>query len=463
MRLVTNNNFTVLSDVSSRILFELDSKFAVSAPGHFFSQKFRAGLWDGRIHFARRYGATIRFATGLLSEVSQILKTEFPDVWARGVIEDKRIIPDWKTILSRIQPQMLHKRVLRDYQIRSAREAVKNLRGILALATNAGKTEVASVILKAVNLPSLYLCSGKDVMFQTQKSLQSLLGEKIGIVGSGKRDIQKFTVGLAQTLSKTHQFPFLNSIQLFVADECHHLKSNTWLEVLNACPNAVFRFGLSGTPYADELAERRLTGATGSVISEVSNQFLVEQGISAKPKFIFQKVCPAGVETLSYKEAYRDAIVLNDERNQFVIDYCKKFQGRSILVLVWQVVHGKVLEQIFKSQGMKAQFVSGQDAVQDRIQAVGQFRRQSKSVLIASTIFDEGISIPEIDVLILAAGWKTPLRFLQRVGRAMRTRPDKKSVVIIDFLDFGNYHTLLHSKARLEAAKGEGFEIIVQE
>jgi superfamily II DNA or RNA helicase len=463
MKLIVTNNFVVLSEVHSSVLFELDARFAVPAPGFFFSQKFRAGLWDGKIHFARRYGATIRFATGFLPEVTSILKTEFSDVWAKRVLEDRRNIPDLKFILSRIHPKALHQRILRDYQIQSAKDAVKYVRGILALATNAGKTEVAAAILKAVNLPSLYLCSGKDVMFQTQKSLQFLLREKIGVVGSGKRDIQKFTVGLAQTLSKTHQFPFLNSIQLFVADECHHLKSNTWLEVLNACPNAVFRFGLSGTPYANELSERRLTGATGSIISEVSNQFLVEQGYSAEPKFIFRKVCPTGIETLTYKEAYRDGIVFNEERNQLVTDFCKQYQDKSILVLVWQVVHGQVLEQILNSQGIKTQFVSGQDAVQNRTQAIDQFRRQRKSVLIASTIFDEGMNIPEVDVLILAAGWKTSLRFLQRIGRAMRRREDKTSVIIIDFLDFGNYYTLLHSKSRLETAKSQGFEIEVIE
>ena len=40
---------------------------------------------------------------------------------------------------------------------------------------------------------------------------------------------------------------FLKSVVAFVADECHHSKSTTWIDVLLSCKNAIYRAGLSGS------------------------------------------------------------------------------------------------------------------------------------------------------------------------------------------------------------------------
>ncbi|MDR0676717.1 MAG: helicase, partial [Elusimicrobiota bacterium] len=58
--------------------------------------------------------------------------------------------------------------------------------------------------------------------------------------------------------------------------------------------------------------------------------------------------------------------------------------------------------------------------------------------LIASDIFREGINIPTIQMLILAAGGRGISLSLQRCGRCIRTTENKKEVDIFDFNDYGN-------------------------
>jgi superfamily II DNA or RNA helicase len=83
------------------------------------------------------------------------------------------------------------------------------------------------------------------------------------------------------------------------------------------------------------------------------------------------------------------------------------------------------------------------------------------------------MDIPEVDCLILAGGGQSTVKTIQRVGRALRTRSDKQTVIIYDFLDGRcpgpkrqrglqlTYDDYLahHSKQRVKDYEGEGFTI----
>ena len=86
------------------------------------------------------------------------------------------------------------------------------------------------------------------------------------------------------------------------------------------------------------------------------------------------------------------------------------------------------------------------------------------AILVASTIFDEGVDIPEIDALILAGGGQSYIKNIQRVGRALRPKMHKDYVVIYDFLDGRNPkdkkdYLAQHTRSRIEDYKGQDFQV----
>lgn len=70
-------------------------------------------------------------------------------------------------------------------------------------------------------------------------------------------------------------------------------------------------------------------------------------------------------------------------------------------------------------------------------------------MLIGSVVIDEAIDLPGMSALILAGGMKSPIRAVQRVGRAIRTADGKEEAIILDFRDTQHYFLENHTNKRL--------------
>ena len=80
-------------------------------------------------------------------------------------------------------------------------------------------------------------------------------------------------------------------------------------------------------------------------------------------------------------------------------------------------------------------------------------------VTISTSIFDEGVDVKPLQVMIQAGSGKSMTRALQRVGRVLRpyTYPDgtkKTEAIVVDFMDHCRY-MLGHSKKRLKIYQTE--------
>ena len=165
---------------------------------------------------------------------------------------------------------------------------IKKKHGVLWAATNSGKTECAIAIIKALDLPTLFLVKGKDLVMQTYKRFQKRLGkDDIGLVMSDKWDVRKFTVASADTLArrlvpsrvgkhtKTRQEAvkdLLNNTQVIIIDECHNAASEGLWNVVRFC-EAPYRYGLSGTPFKrGDKQDLKLIALTGEVCCKITNK-----------------------------------------------------------------------------------------------------------------------------------------------------------------------------------------------
>ena len=124
--------------------------------------------------------------------------------------------------------------------------------------------------------------------------------------------------------------------------------------------------------------------------------------------------------------------------------------------MIKKIRQGIILEEYIEN----SVFLYGGTDIAIREQAVKDFEAGKDIVLIASTIFDEGISINEIRNLIIAGGGASPIKAIQRLGRSLRITDIKKTVNVYDFMDKTNNILERHSKRRLKCYKEEGFEQI---
>jgi len=105
-------------------------------------------------------------------------------------------------------------------------------------------------------------------------------------------------------------------------------------------------------------------------------------------------------------------------------------------------------------------FVSGVDDVMKRQEIINDFEDGTIDTVISSNIFNEGISINAIRLLIIASGGKSKIETIQKLGRGLRITDDKDTVTVFDFKDYGNRFTEKHSNMRKNIYKKAGFEVL---
>jgi superfamily II DNA or RNA helicase len=297
--------------------------------------------------------------------------------------------------------------------------------------------------------------------------------DKIGVIGGGEYYPNFLTFGTVQTLHNSLKKgdeeikAILDKFEVVIVDEAHRMKASQFYEVVSACNNATFRIALTATPFMrdDHEENQQLRGGIGDVISKTTNKDLVDAGILAKPYVKFVKVeQPDNIRHLSnYREVYEKGISQNQHRNKIVVNQTKSLlkMRDKVLVIVTEIKHGEALKELFQKNDINTEFCSGSMSVSDRTKLLKKLETGKLNVLIASTIFDEGIDIKAIGGVVLAGGGKSVPALYQRIGRSMRKKKQDNYCVVIDFWDMTHRILNNHSKQRYKVVKeDEAFTIL---
>jgi len=127
-------------------------------------------------------------------------------------------------------------------------------------------------------------------------------------------------------------------------------------------------------------------------------------------------------------------------------------------ILVKTIDHMKILLNECTKQGVKAKTLCGPDDEIKRQSVLGELK-QGKIEVIVTTLFDEGFDYPDLRTVVIAAGGKSRVKAIQRIGRGLRTAPGKDKAIIIDFFDQSSRTLKSHSRERIDTYKNQGYEV----
>lgn len=427
--------------------------------GYRHMPKYRSGKWDGYISLMR---GMYYVPTGLLRDVVGILhnanvKIAYDYSHVRRTLHKEDLRDD-----------ILHGIVMRNYQVDAARTLLEKERGVARMATNSGKTVVIAAIIKCLgNKNALVVVNSKELLYQTSDRLSRMLGRPVGLIGDSHRSDSDVCVATIQTLSSLAKHSDLAeqfaSNDILIIDECHHVSGNRTFDVLMEIPGW-YRFGLSGTPLQSQaLRDLKLIAATGPVCVNISNSYMIKHGWSATPTV---HMIDVGTDDdryweLSYPNAYSACIVNNDFRNETIAAIAMKeaMNNSSVLIIVDRIKHGLLLQEMIEG----SEFLSGQSNIELRMDTLAKLAEGGNQVVIATNIFDEGVDVPALDVIILAGGGKSYVRLLQRIGRGLRRKEGDNRLTVYDFWDDTNKYLIEHSEQRYNTYIEEGFEVLFDE
>jgi len=379
----------------------------------------------------------------------------------------------------------------RPYQQRIIDKSAKRQRGLVKLATGGGKTFTGAALIAELNVyPFIFYVPSLDLLNQTKEEFERFLylnGQpaKIGMIGGGECDIQDINVMTQQTAvralgkdytkadeddkkekdsekvkSKYHDIRnLIMNAKGMIADEVQHWSADTCQTISDYSVQCYYKYGFSATPYRDQGDDILIDACFGKVIEDINASELIELDFLVKPDIYMVPVRNkyGALKSHTYQEIYKEAIVENDLRNGYIQKITESMvqQNKMTLILVRQINHGKLLEELIPGSC----FISGTSSKKKRKEHIASMKNHEAPVTISTSIFDEGVDVKPLQVMIQAGSGKSMTRALQRVGRVLRPYeyPDgtkKSEAIVIDFMDHCRY-MLGHSKKRLKIYQTE--------
>jgi superfamily II DNA or RNA helicase len=240
-------------------------------------------------------------------------------------------------------------------------------------------------------------------------------------------------------------------------DEVHHASCKTATEVLAASPLAYWKYGGSATPIREDGAEIMIQALFGQKIVDISASYLINKGYLIKPYIFFDPISH-DCKLHSYQSIYKECISQNEKFNGRVVDLAKYFMSKklNVLILVQQYVQGEMIQK----QLPELEFVTGKMKRSLRKEALNKVKNGEKMGVIGTTLYDEGVDCPCLDVVLMAGGGASATRVYQRIGRALRKHGNKDKAAVIYFQHHVK-HLEKHAKKAKKIMKLEpAFEII---
>ncbi len=421
---------------------------------------------------------TKRFLAGLASSVVKACRQEGFEI---EVIDDRLppVLPNPMADLDWLEQDPRGA-----FQAKAIQAAIEAGRGIIHLSTGSGKTECGIGLIRSIPCHWLVICHKKDLMHQFAKRWVQRGGHEPGLIGDGikKPDPERrLTCATFQTLSKATKagekwaLDFLSDVEGIITDECHCLAADSYLNVAIRTRRAYWRFGLSATPLAR--GDKRsvfAVGLVGPVIYRIKATTLAAAGLLATPVIKMPRL-EQNCGRPTWDGVYGEVIVHSAQRNSMLINIAKQVE-KPALLFVKEINHGKELLRRATKAKIKTEFVWGDKATESRNAAIKRLRFGDTDLIVCSTIFNEGVDIPEVRAVVIGSGGKSAIQAIQRIGRGMRLSGNKTTFEVWDINDLGYQLPLppsgslddpkptacaRHAKARVNSYRKEGFEVLL--
>jgi superfamily II DNA or RNA helicase len=362
-----------------------------------------------------------------------------------------------------------------------------NYRGILAMATGAGKTITALACASSVKDLDLIIIVVpiKDLVKQWMDELDKLTDFYYPIAAVGKSDIWKeklfrklrlihgniqtvkrLPTVLVGTYSGLSKLPVSGLVEdagglpqksLIIADEVHTAGAEQYRRILR--DDFTYRLGLSATPIRphDETGTEFVLNYFGGIVYELRLEQAIKLGILCEYEYYVYVVTLTDAENEEYQrltkriskllrsnnKATNSINRLSIKRSRIIKSASDKIrvldriiQDHSLkkgMVYCADINQADIVSHRLSQQGMKVScFTSKED--KQRSQILYEFSQGRLDALVAVKCLDEGVNIPAAQEAIILASDTSERQFIQRRGRILRKAEGKETATLIDIL-----------------------------
>lgn len=318
---------------------------------------------------------------------------------------------------------------------------------MLQMPTGAGKTILfSSVINDIIKVPDskiLIIAHRKELLEQISSHLSKYNIEH-GIISSNrKRCLEKrVQVASIQTLTHKNNEEITKSFvpNFIVIDEAHHTLAKTYDQLWKLYPLS-WKLGVTATPCRINGAP--FTNHFSELISSLSVKELIEKGFLSDYTFYTENPdsdLSKAILSIKKKSSTGDYRIddllqnLNVERHvkKLVLSYSTYANGLKGIVYCISIEHAHNICEAYKNIGVVAEYIDSKTPKTEREQIVQDFKDGKIQVLVNVDIFSEGFDCPDVEFIQMARPTWSLSKYMQQVGRGLRTSLGKDKTIILD-------------------------------
>lgn len=324
---------------------------------------------------------------------------------------------------------------LRSYQQETIDKVYQSMRSghrriVVQQPPRTGKTVIMAEIARKTT------AKGNRVMFIIHR--KEVLEQAIETFKLQDVDMSLATMGMVQTL--TRRINQLDDPQLILVDEAHHALAKSYLNILDAFPNAYVLY-FTATPIRtghdqlDQIADDIVTGK--SIKWLTNHHFLAPFHYYGLGDIDRSKLRKSNGD---YSSKSMDQAISHEIYGHIVEQYQRLAKGKQAVVYCHSIESAKKITQQFEQAGITAAEIDGNTEVALRDELVKKFRDQKLTILANVNLFTEGVDLPNVDCVIMARPTSSLALYLQFSMRCLNPREGKTAIIIdhVDnFLTFG--------------------------
>lgn len=240
---------------------------------------------------------------------------------------------------------------------------------------------------------------------------------------------------------------FNRAPQLIIIDECHlisHKDSTTYRKFIDAVlsinPKARV-IGFTGTPYRADTG--RLDEGEGKLFDEII--YSLDIGWMVKEGFLCKPVVPKVKTELStegvsvrggdFVEKQLQKAVNTDDNNERCVNEIIEHGAsrKKWLIFTAGIQHCESVRDLLREKGISAEMITGETPKEERDKIIADFKASKFKALVNVAVLTTGFNAPDIDMLAFMRPTRSPVLYIQCMGRGIRTAPDKKDCLVLDF------------------------------
>lgn len=321
-------------------------------------------------------------------------------------------------------------------------------KGLVVAATGIGKTYLSAFDSAKYN-KILFVAHREEIIKQAAQSFKNVRNsDDIGFFYSNQKDTKNsFIFALVQTLGKeqylNEEYFSKDYFDYIIVDEFHHAVSSNYKKIIDYfIPK--FLLGLTATP--ERLDSKDVFALCDyNMVYEVRLKDAINKGWLVPFRYYGIYDETVNYEHIDYKNGKYDdkqleeALMLN-KRGEVILNHYLKYNSKRAIGFCASRHHAEYMAKIFNENNIPSAAVySGEkgEYSEERNIALSKLTSGELKVIFSVDMFNEGLDVPAIDMVMFLRPTQSPTIFLQQLGRGLRKFKDKKYLNVLDFI--GNY------------------------